>query len=132
MQLSMQFLPVRRSLSIENDEIYLDIPVAPIRMCMESLLHQSQVLRVVHPHQENGIVAGDAKAPQPRLSLSIRREGCRLRAQRGPGIKQNRQELLDALQVCWRQVELNQFQFRANASLIKDAHNRPSILVAAS
>ena len=42
-ELLTQFLTVRRPLLIENDQVNLDVPITPVRVRLERLLHQHQV-----------------------------------------------------------------------------------------
>ena len=130
LELTAQFLPVRRSLLIKNDQVNLDAPIAPVDVRLERLLHQRQVFRCVHPHQQDGIIAGNAKAPQPRLTLAILCECCGVRAQCGPRIDQGRQKLFDLFQVSHRQIELVQLQFGARPRLLKCPLNRLRFLIA--
>jgi len=79
LELTAKFLSVRRSLLIEYDQVDLDASIAPVGVRPERLLHQRQVFRRIHPYQQDGIVAGDTEAPQPRLTLAIRSQCCGVR-----------------------------------------------------
>ncbi len=88
LQLSAQFLSITRALHVEDDQVNLELPIAPVRVRLKHLIYQAQFLRVVDAHQENRIIARDAPAPQAGLSLTVRREHGRVGAQRRMGIDQ--------------------------------------------
>ena len=128
MQSILKLLGVANVLLVEDHQVDLDLPVAPVGVDAEQFAHQCRLLLAANAHQQNRTIAGDGVGPQPGLPSAVRRQGLGSGAQGRVGIEEHGKQLLRLLHLGRVEIEFAQLGFTLGASLVEgQIYPRPGL-----